>query len=53
MESVWIVLGLVSLMYAGGFGFLYRHFSTIYEAQMSITEKLIKVVMKEGNDEEE
>tara|TARA_R110002020_G_scaffold317108_1_gene532790 strand:- start:411 stop:572 length:162 start_codon:yes stop_codon:yes gene_type:complete len=53
MEQVWIVLGLLTLLYASGFGFLYKHFSSIYGAQMDITQKLIEKVMKAEIGEEE
>ena len=53
MEQVWVVLTILSFIYAGGFGILYRHFTSIYEAQMDITQKLIERVMVEEVQEEE
>ncbi len=55
MEQVWVVLAILSFIYAGGMHFLYRHFTNIYEAQMDITEKLLRMVVdrKDSESEEE
>ena len=44
MNQVWVVLFLLTLVYAGCLQILYRHFTNIYEAQMNVTDKLIQKV---------
>lgn len=45
MDQVWVVLSLLSFIYVGGMGFMFRHFTNIYEAQMKVTDKLIQKIL--------
>ena len=45
MDSVWIVLFLVVFFNALGLIFIFNHFTKIYQAQMDITDSLIRKIM--------
>ena len=53
MDSVWIVLCLVAFFNAAGLSFIFNHFTKIYQAQMDITDALIRKVRIASTYEEE
>lgn len=55
MDSVWIVLSLIALFNAAGLSYIFNHFTKVYEAQMDMTDSLIKkvTILSNYNNEEE